>query len=31
MRGGGYPFNLFLTNDINFLGMIIGPATGFLL
>ena len=31
MRGGGYPFNLFLTNDINFLGMIIGPATGFFL
>ena len=31
MRGGGYPFNLFLTNDINSLGMIIGPATGFFL
>ncbi len=31
MRGEGFPFNLLITNDINFLGMIIGPATGFFL
>ncbi len=30
-KGGGYPFNLLMTNDINSLGMIIGPATGFFL
>ena len=30
-KGEGYPFNLFMTNDINSLAMIIGPATGLFL
>ncbi len=30
-KGEGYPFNLLMTNDINYLAMIIGPATGFFL
>ena len=31
MRDGSFPFNLIMTGNISFLGMILGPASGFLL
>lgn len=31
MRSDGFPFNLIMTNNLKFLGLIIGPATGLFL